>query len=625
MAASLVTCKKEEQKPNKLESIKFKEATYEISENETDLNLRKQLEGTPAGIIETCAIEWTVSDPSIAEMNSSYVEPKMPGEVEITATAQEKKATCKVIISEVTVKKAELKDLTVALNGTAKLSVQTTPAGISINRFKLTSADNTVATVDPDGTVHGVNEGTTKIKAVAKVGDATAECTVTVKKVVVTNIELPSEYRFYKPKETYHLTAKVIPENASTKLSWSSSNKNIVTVDQEGNITSVKYDDGNATTITASADGISKTCKVRVYPQQSTSIAFNKTSHIFSKVGDTFTLSIKDIQPAQRTLTDDFKWTTSNKDIAVINNSETVEGNTMSVTVKCLAIGVATITCKDTWSGAYATCKVELPKKPVNEVRLNKTTLVLDGESASEKLIADVDPADASFKTVTWSSDNPGVATVNSNGVVSVGISCGQAIIKATADGKEAKCTVLVKINSTIQDSEGNSYKVSKIAGRWWMAEDLRTKVGTLNELGYTTKAGYTTNTPSSVGTTCYYYNKAAAKNACPTGYKLPTPTEWGNLTNYVHESTDKWQALKTTTMWPTKGTNQLSFYAKPVGYINVSSQDPAISSKTLTNDGKAVNYWSTTGSYEITNTSASKQDWHPDAHALSIRCIKAQ
>ncbi|MBR4483370.1 MAG: hypothetical protein IKS58_05290, partial [Paludibacteraceae bacterium] len=61
------------------------------------------------------------------------------------------------------------------------------------------------------------------------------------------------------------------------------------------------------------------------------------------------------------------------------------------------------------------------------------------------------------------------------------------------------------------------------------------------------------------------------------------------------------------------------------VGYINVSSQDPAYSSKTLTNDGNAVNYWSTTGSYEITNTSASKNDWYPEGHALSIRCIKAQ
>lgn len=625
MAASLVTCKKE-QNESKLESIKFKQSTYEITENYMDLNLRKQLEGTPAGIIENCKIEWTVSDPSIAEMNSSFVEPKMPGEVDITATAQDKKATCRVIITEVPVESAKLEDLSVALNGTAKLQVETVPSGISISRFDLTSLNNNVATVDPDGTVHGVKEGSTTIKAVAKVGDATAECTVTVKKVVVTKIEMPSEYRFYKANETYHITAKVTPDNASTKLSWSSSNSNIVKVDQDGNITSVKYDDGNATTITASADGQSATCKVRVYPQQSTSITLSSTSYTFSEVGKTFTLSIKDIQPTQRTLTDNFKWTTNNKTVAVINNTETVEGNITSVTVKCLAIGVATITCQDTWSGTKATCRVELPKVPVNKIKLNKTTLRLDGESASEKLTATVEPDNASFKTVTWTSDNPGVATVNSNGVVSVGVSCGYAIITATADGKEVTCEARVNISSTIQDSEGNSYKVSKIAGRWWMAEDLRTKVGTLNELGNTNKAGYTTSTPSSVGTTCYYYNKTASKNACPTGYKLPTPTEWGNLTNYVHTSTTpKWQALKTTTMWQTRGTNQLHFYAKPVGYIKVSSHDPAISTKTLTNDGSAVNYWSTTGSYEITNSSAGEKEWHPDSHALSIRCIKAQ
>lgn len=623
MAASLVTCKKEPE-AGKLESITFKEATYTVQENYNDLNLRKQLVGTPAGVIETCKIEWTVSDPSIAEMNSSFVEPKMPGEVDITATAQDKKATCRVLITEVPVESAKLEDLSVALNGTAKLHVETVPSGISISRFDLTSLDNNVATVDPDGTVHGVKEGSTTIKAVAKVGDATAECTVTVKKVVVTKIEIPSEHRFYEPEETYHLTAKVYPEDASSpEISWASSNSSIVKVDQDGNLTAVKYDDGTATNITATADGFTATCKVRVSPQQSTSITLDRTSYKFNNEGETFTLKITDIQPTQRTLTDNFKWTTSNKDIAVVNNTTSVEGNIQSVTVKCVGAGNATITCEDTWSKVKATCTVERPVVPVTSITLNKNYIILYGESAQETLTATLSPYNTTTKTVTWSSDNTGVATVTSDGVVKVGYSCGEAYITAKADGKTAQCRVVVYISSTIQDSKGNLYSVIKVDGDWWMNEDLRCPCGTLNELGLTNQAGYTTRASSGTGVNSYYYNRKAAQSACPTGYRLPTEKEWNNLTKYVHGDVSKWQALKSTTGWETSGLNQLFFNAKPAGWIRVGSQDPSTSTKEYVEDGTRVSYWGKTGLYEITNTSARFSTWTPETHAFSVRCIK--
>ncbi|MBR3667269.1 MAG: Ig-like domain-containing protein [Ruminococcus sp.] len=87
----------------------------------------------------------------------------------------------------------------------------------------------------------------------------------------------------------------------------------------------------------------------------------------------------------------------------------------------------------------------------VTGVALNKneTNLTVGGD---ETLSATVSPTDATDKTVTWSSSNTDVATVDANGKVSA-VGAGSATIKATAtngtedtsDDKEDYCTVIVK------------------------------------------------------------------------------------------------------------------------------------------------------------------------------------
>lgn len=79
----------------------------------------------------------------------------------------------------------------------------------------------------------------------------------------------------------------------------------------------------------------------------------------------------------------------------------------------------------------------------VTSVSLNKTTLKLK-EGENETLIATVTPDNATDKTVTWTSSNPAIATVDENGKVAA-IKEGEATITAKAGEKEATCSVLVK------------------------------------------------------------------------------------------------------------------------------------------------------------------------------------
>lgn len=82
----------------------------------------------------------------------------------------------------------------------------------------------------------------------------------------------------------------------------------------------------------------------------------------------------------------------------------------------------------------------------VTSITLNETSLTKNLGDAAVTLTATVAPENAIDKSITWSSDNPAVATVN-NGEVSI-IGLGTAIITAAANdgsGVKATCTVTVK------------------------------------------------------------------------------------------------------------------------------------------------------------------------------------
>ena len=88
---------------------------------------------------------------------------------------------------------------------------------------------------------------------------------------------------------------------------------------------------------------------------------------------------------------------------------------------------------------------------PATGVTLDQTTLNLvsnDDAQKTAQLRATVTPDNATDKSVTWSSENPAVATVDNEGKVTA-VSAGTAIIRVTAkDGKTAACQVTVTTNA---------------------------------------------------------------------------------------------------------------------------------------------------------------------------------
>lgn len=255
---ALASCKKDGPVA-KVESIAFDSNSYEILENDYDLNLRKKLVITPSGIIDTCKITWKVSDTDVAEMEGNYLVPLMPGDVKVTATVQGKSATCTVYIQAVPVESITLKDMTVALYGSSQIQCETEPSGISIRRIAFTSSDDDVAYVNSDGMVQGKGVGEATITA--KVDGKEATCKVTVKKINVTNVIVsPSAYRVVEIGGQVQLTVTIEPADASVKsVSWKSDKESVATVDENGLVTT--HTEGNAM-ITATVDGVSGQCSI---------------------------------------------------------------------------------------------------------------------------------------------------------------------------------------------------------------------------------------------------------------------------------------------------------------------------------------------------------------------------
>lgn len=135
-------------------------------------------------------------------------------------------------------------------------------------------------------------------------------------------------------------------------------------------------------------------------------------------------------------------WESSNEDVAEVNKNGRIIAN---------GIGNCVITCTAMdGSGVKAKCTVQVIYL-VTSIKLNKTSLELSlPNNKSQQLEAEILPANATNKAVTWSSSNTAIATVDQTGKVTA-VKEGNCTITCTAtDGTNIKgtCSVTVKDNT---------------------------------------------------------------------------------------------------------------------------------------------------------------------------------
>ena len=174
-----------------------------------------------------------------------------------------------------------------------------------------------------------------------------------------------------------------------------------------------------------------KTFTTSVVPVESVSL--DKAEYSFHAIDDILTLTAT-VLPYDAT-DKSIEWISSNADVASVDQ-------TGKVTATGNGISTITVTTKD--QGKTATCTITVTQY-IMGITLDKGNLSLKpGERYS--LEVSISPANAYDKTLSWTSSNEAVATVDANGVVSA-IAVGSSTITSLANdgsGKQATCSVSV-------------------------------------------------------------------------------------------------------------------------------------------------------------------------------------
>lgn len=218
--------------------------------------------------------------------------------------------------------------------------------------------------------------------------------------------------------DTTRLAATILPTNATNqKVVWSSSNTSVVSVDGTGLVRGVSP--GTAT-ITVTTNESQKTASTTVTASNIAVSGVTVAPTTSVGVNNSVTL-VATVQPANAT-NKTLAWSTSDAGIVSVSQSGVLTG---------VSPGTATVTVTTQDGAKTASSVVTVSNVLITSVTLNKPSATVGvGDTTSIKVA--IAPANASNKTVVWSSSNPSVATVNATGIVTA-VAVGNATINATA------------------------------------------------------------------------------------------------------------------------------------------------------------------------------------------------
>jgi len=194
--------------------------------------------------------------------------------------------------------------------------------------------------------------------------------------------------------------------------------------------------------------------------------------------------------------------------------------------------------------------------------------------------------------------------------------------------------------NTFTDARDGNVYRTITIAGKTWLAENLRYLPGVIGPATGSSSTAYyyvfgyngtdvnTAKASANYQTYGVLYNWAAAQTACPSGWHLPTYEEWHDLISALGGESSAGGKLKETgnLHWnnPNAGaTNESGFAAFAGGYRNDAGS--------FINKGAIGSWWGSSTDVKANaatmslsySTTAGNIYYASKAIGFSIRCVK--
>ena len=274
--------------------------TLKLGDTEFIVNGTYELEAAftnSDGILDTLGpeLQWTSSDPAILSFSGNEATALQDGEVSISVQMEELMDTDTIVIkpSQESITISSARKLQTGSSFKFKVNYTDISGDVKEVTPEWESSDESIATVSPEGLVHGLAGGITQITA--SFGNVTDQVSLEVTDTLVTGedpkIQLTRFDEFLEVNETFTFVAFYIGTDGqvdeSVALQWMSSDTDILTIDQSGNATALSV---GMATITVSFGTVTTMLVVEV---QSSSAATKRTGTLMGtgySISGTFSL-----------------------------------------------------------------------------------------------------------------------------------------------------------------------------------------------------------------------------------------------------------------------------------------------------------------------------------------------
>lgn len=282
-------------------------------------------------------LKWETSDASVATVDEDgEVTAVAGGKCRIYARSTDGNnvsAYCTVYVTNITNATSisiNSSAITIDIGETRQLKALTTPSVIT-EGLEWSSSDTGIVTVDQNGNVVGIAEGTAVVSVRGLSGGARGTCTVTVRSNIIsaTSIKVNSSEITMLTGKTRQLVTRLFPTNSNESIKWYSSDTSVVVVDDSGKITTVGPGQATVSAVTQKT-GLETSCIVHA-------IALSRTSVTLQQY-DPFTLYV-DGAPTK------VSWRTNNPRIATVSSSGEVIGRKAGTTTITATVDGKTLTC----------------------------------------------------------------------------------------------------------------------------------------------------------------------------------------------------------------------------------------------------------------------------------------
>jgi uncharacterized protein YjdB len=332
----------------------------------------------------------------------------------------------------------------ILIGGTVQLTATVTDANgnpITGAVVTYTSGNTAVATVTTGGLVTGVAPGTAVITG--KSGAASGAMAVNVSLVPVRTITITPSPDTVLSGNTVQLTATAFDSAGNVltgrTFTWTSGNTSDATVSATGLVTttsSTSITTDRSVSIFATSGSAQGVASVVVRPIGVASVTVSPAADTVVQ-GATKQLTATVVDSLGRTVTRTITWATANPSIASVSGSGLVTGgaDTGTTTITATTSGVSGT--NSTYVTQTQTTGVSVTLAPAND------TLII--AASGGQATATTTPAG---RTVSWSSSNTAVATINASSGAITGVGYGQTTITGTSGSASGSAVLTVVVNA---------------------------------------------------------------------------------------------------------------------------------------------------------------------------------